>query len=148
MNPSELPRGDAERPAAFLAELSWCDGAVTFTVHGELDIATGPLLTALVEHAVRVGQAPVVTLDLSGVRFFGAEGVGALLSIRESAQTRGCRLVLSHVAGMVREVLQLTGALGLFEVATSAGAEVARPRTAIVARSSGPTAAALAGGLR
>lgn len=48
-------------------------------LEGDLDIATVPLLTAVLADAVAAGP-PVVTVDLDGVRFCGVRGLTVLLA--------------------------------------------------------------------
>ncbi|MDQ1396769.1 MAG: anti-sigma factor antagonist, partial [Acidimicrobiaceae bacterium] len=55
------------------------DGTVVVAACGEIDIATGPELVAQVDDLVARGARSVV-LDLRGVRFMDARGLGALMA--------------------------------------------------------------------
>ncbi|SDH52421.1 anti-sigma B factor antagonist [Lentzea fradiae] len=91
----------------------------TVLVHvaGELDHSTAPELAERLGDAVRavVPPAPVV-VDLSGVRFLGAQGIGLLLDHQDLCLRRGSALVVvANTAPVLRplEVLELTTVLGV-----------------------------------
>ncbi|MET8280380.1 STAS domain-containing protein [Micromonospora sp. NPDC005174] len=71
---------------------------------GEIDMSNAHLLTELVE-SLSATPAPLITLDLSEVRFLGAHGVSALLRARELAISAGGRLTLHDPSPFVLRVL-------------------------------------------
>ena len=87
--------------------------ARVLTVSGEIDRATegavlAELRTAIEHHAL-------VVLDLSGVEFFGAAGVAALVQAREWAGEHRCQLLLVGDSWFVRRSLEVTGLSASFE---------------------------------
>ncbi len=78
------------------------------TLHGDLDIATCGLLgTALADAITSVPPPRVVVVDLDGVLFCGARGLGTLLDGAEDASGRGGRLVLARRPATVRRLMDL-----------------------------------------
>ncbi|WP_063780841.1 STAS domain-containing protein [Nonomuraea sp. SBT364] len=84
------------------------DGRVTVEVAGELDIATTPLLRARLREAVARGPGEVV-LDLRGLTFADAAGLGALVAARLHAEAGGSSLVLAEVPPSLTRLLRITG---------------------------------------
>ncbi|MFD5830489.1 anti-sigma factor antagonist [Lentzea sp. NPDC060358] len=91
----------------------------TVLVHvaGELDHSTAPELAACLTAAVAavVPPAPVV-VDLGGVRFLGAQGIGVLLDHQDLCLRRGSVLVVvADTSAVLRplQVLELTTVLGV-----------------------------------
>jgi len=83
------------------------DTTLVINAVGEVDLDTvGLLRTALLD---AVGRHPHVCCDLSGVTFFGAAAVNALVTAHQEAVGHGHRLSLRGASGIVLEVLQLTG---------------------------------------
>jgi anti-anti-sigma factor len=82
--------------------------AVRLSVAGELDLATVDSLTRVAIGALRL-PVRVLVLDMHGVTFCDAAGVGALLRIQRSAAEVGTRLVLAGIRPAVRRVLDLVG---------------------------------------
>ncbi|MFV2112433.1 STAS domain-containing protein [Micromonospora sp. LOL_025] len=78
-------------------------------VRGELDMSSAPLLVEFVELFCG-GHAGEVRLDLSGVTFFSAHGITALLRVRQAVGLAGGRLTLPDPAPCVRRLLDLSGA--------------------------------------
>jgi len=80
-------------------------------VHGELDLATAPALRqALLDAATRSpasGRPVDLVVDLAGVPFVDATGLGALLSAAESVRGGGGDLRLTSPSRMLRLMLRL-----------------------------------------
>ncbi|WP_051065794.1 STAS domain-containing protein [Micromonospora lupini] len=97
------------------------DGSVKLiTVSGEIDMSNAHLLTELVEFVCR-RPAPVIAVDLSAVRFFGAYGVSALLQAQGIAADARAAVLLRDPAPCVFYVLATTGALGSFRFSRADG---------------------------
>ncbi|HZV07619.1 MAG TPA: STAS domain-containing protein [Gemmataceae bacterium] len=62
--------------------------------------------------------APVIHLDLGGVRCPTADGLGALAVLNKELRARGGALVLNNVATAVYEVFCLTHLIDVLEVRT------------------------------
>ncbi|MGW3786654.1 STAS domain-containing protein [Micromonospora chokoriensis] len=92
--------------------LTWDrDGSLsTVSVVGDIDMSNAHLLTELVEFLCRT-PTPLIAVDLSAVRFFGAHGVSALLRARHLAERAGGRLTLHDPSPFVRRVLGVAGVI-------------------------------------
>jgi len=62
-----------------------------------------------------------VHLDLVGVEFPTAGGLGHLVALHAELRAAGARLVLCNVGGVVREVFELTGLTRVLEVRPKRG---------------------------
>ncbi|WP_185755361.1 STAS domain-containing protein [Micromonospora sp. A202] len=96
-------------------ELTDDGSARLITVSGEIDMSNAHLLTELVEFVCRQ-PAPVIAVDLSAVRFFGAHGVSALLQAQDIATDARAAVLLRNPAPCVTYILATTGALRSFRL--------------------------------
>lgn len=79
-------------------------------VHGELDIAAAcPLAEAITTFARRSSTAATVELDIAGVTFLDAAGIGVLVACQRRLDADGRRLRLSHTPPAVERVLRVAG---------------------------------------
>lgn len=98
-------------------------------IHGELDLATSPVVRQSVHGAVAAGRHQVV-LDLTEVLFCDSSGVGVLIASRRLMKSCGGRLRLILPArgaadgSHVNRVLAALGVRRLFEVYPDADAAV------------------------
>ena len=77
-------------------------------LHGELDLATTPILEESLAAAERE-DGPIVALDLTELSFVDASGLKAILSAHRRAIRRGERgIALLHPSSDVRRLLSLT----------------------------------------
>ncbi|MGY0004377.1 STAS domain-containing protein [Micromonospora sp. I033] len=83
--------------------------AMVVAVGGPLDMATADPLVDLVDRLVAGRPPAVLVLDLSGVTFFCAAGVNALLTIRGRVGSAGCTLVLRRPSRITVTVLDIVG---------------------------------------
>lgn len=96
----------AEEPPFGIEQRPRGDG-VLVVVTGGVDMSTvGRFERALKDALALAGD---VTLDLSGVTFFGSEGVRALLAGRTGLQAAGRRLEVADASPQARRVLQMSG---------------------------------------
>jgi anti-sigma B factor antagonist len=109
-------------------------GCTVVMVGGELDVATAPLLRAHLDSLVADGRVRLV-LDLAGLEFLDASGVGVLARAMGRVRVRNGWMRLVHVSPRVRRVLRitrLTDALPVYEsiaqAVSSVQAEPARLR--------------------
>jgi anti-sigma B factor antagonist len=101
---------DSGIPAALRVDV---DPSGDLVVHGDIDIAGGPILdAALVEFD---GDVPLV-LDLSDVSFVDSSGLRSLLSASQRASERSERVTLRGVRPEVLRLLEITGTDGLFDL--------------------------------
>jgi anti-sigma B factor antagonist len=82
-------------------------GYVLVTVAGEIDIATVPQLRA--QLAELTGSGPPLVVDLGGVRFIDASGLGALAAAARSAAGSGAGLHVVSAGDRVRRLFAITG---------------------------------------
>ena len=104
----------ADTPVIAQLELSTCTGANGYqvvSVAGELDIATAEqaysYITEVIDGRSR-GPAPL-TVDLSGVTFCDASGLGALARLARHARAAGRQLSLTSVRPSVMKIMRITG---------------------------------------
>ncbi|SCG60504.1 STAS domain-containing protein [Micromonospora halophytica] len=83
--------------------------ATVVVVRGPLDMDTAGLLVDLVDDVMSGQPPPVLVLDLSGVAFFCAAGVTALLAVRRRVTSGGCALVVREPSRITVAVLEMVG---------------------------------------
>jgi RNA polymerase sigma-B factor len=99
--------------------------AVRLTAHGELDSDGAGTLADRLTSALTRYRCERVLVDFTDVPFIDAAGVRALLLGHRQAGACQAELRLVGAHGLVRQVLEITGAL---DVLTTAPAVAARPR--------------------
>jgi anti-sigma B factor antagonist len=82
------------------------EAAVLVCVQGELDLATAPALERALLDAAADGPVELA-VDVSGVGFVDATGLGALLRAAEAVQAAGGSLRLTSPSRMLRLMLRL-----------------------------------------
>ena len=97
----------------FSADLDAEDPSV-LRLSGELDIAA---VNDFLDRArVALGAAdPVLRIDVSEVTFVDSTGLGALVRLREHAQSKGKQVEMEHIPRQMSRILDLTGLAGLFD---------------------------------
>lgn len=129
------PRATASRSAATSSQ----DAAASLTIDteqsgpasvrvrltGEIDLATAPQLrAALLSVILAAPPRTDVRVDLSGVTFVDATGVGVLVRANRAARRAGLGFAVAHPTGMVLrilEVLDLTEVLAAGQPAAQSG---------------------------
>ena len=76
-------------------------------VHGELDIATAPELTRLLDRLRARGHA--VVLDLAEVTFIDSTGLSALMDAHFESRRDGWAFSVRSPSAAVRRVVELAG---------------------------------------
>lgn len=89
-------------------------GASVLHLAGELDIVWAERVRAAI--GALAGEGLVV--DVSGLRFIDATGVGAVVAGERAAAKSGHRLVVRGASGIVRRVFEVSGLASLLEPAT------------------------------
>jgi anti-sigma B factor antagonist len=108
------PRTPPAEPAQL--ELSCRTGANGYqivSVAGELDIATAEQAYSYISEVIDERPAPV-TVDLSGLTFCDASGLGALARIARHAREAGRQLMLTSARPSVLKIMRITGLDRLF----------------------------------
>jgi anti-anti-sigma factor len=80
----------------------------TFSLSGELDIASAQVLDATLAEACSCGANEVV-LDLGGVEFMDSEGLNAILRGKARCEEHGCRYSVTPAQRPVQRVFHATG---------------------------------------
>lgn len=91
------------------------DKMTIFDVSGDIDLATSPELRKALLRELRELHVPRVVLNLKAVRYMDSSGVASLVEGLRASRDMGARLVLFGLNTTVREVLQLSKLLKLFE---------------------------------
>lgn len=82
-------------------------GRVVVRAGGECDMSSsGELASAL---SAALEAAPLVEVDLGELRFLDSSGIHVLVTAYQKAQARSATVYVTHAAGMVATVLELTG---------------------------------------
>ena len=90
-------------------------GQVVARVSGELRAAANPLLQQALLRALRQTDR-LLTLDLSGVTFFGSAGVTALVWLSQHPEAAGKHVTVLATSPIVTGPLELTGLLDRLDV--------------------------------
>ena len=101
----------AERVEPVQLELSCRTGANGYqivSVTGELDIATAEQAYSYISEVIDGRPAPV-TVDLSGLTFCDASGLGALARIARHARQAGRQLKLTSARPSLMKIMRITG---------------------------------------
>jgi anti-sigma B factor antagonist len=80
---------------------------VVLGLHGELDLASAPLLQRELESAEIVATAMVV-LDLQELRFIDSTGLRIILSAHERSRERGQEFAVTRGSQQVQRLLTIT----------------------------------------
>jgi anti-sigma B factor antagonist len=92
------------------------DKITVFDVTGDVDLASSPELRKALLRELREIRMPRVVLNLKAVRYMDSSGVASLVEGLKVSRDVGARLVLYGLNTTVREVLQLSKLLRIFEV--------------------------------
>jgi anti-sigma B factor antagonist len=114
------------RAAPLEVEEHQAHGVTVLAARGELDLATAPRLTALLD-ATRSNGTRRVLVDLSGVEFCDSTGLRALIGAAVEVRAAGGRLAITAGPddGAVARLLRVTGATEWLEVHSDEAAGVA-----------------------
>ena len=91
-----------------LSERTAADGNQVVSVTGELDIATAEQAYAYLSDVIGHGQAPV-SVDLAGVTFCDASGLGVLARAANLAREKGRQLRLTSARPSLLKIMRITG---------------------------------------
>jgi anti-sigma B factor antagonist len=96
-----------------LSRRTGADGDQVVSVTGELDIATADQAYAYISEVIDSGPA-AVSVDLSGLTFCDASGLGVLAKIARHARQAGRQLKLTSARPSLLKIMRLTGLDGAF----------------------------------
>jgi anti-sigma B factor antagonist len=89
------------------------DGDGMIIVHGDIDVAGGPILDAAIRE--REGDGAVV-IDLGDVFFIDSSGLRSLLGASRRARERATTVTLKKVGAEVHRLLEITGTTEHFTI--------------------------------
>lgn len=97
-------------PGSLSISSSLDDGVASLALHGELDLATAPILESSLLEVEQ--QAPSrLVIDLGDLQFLDSTGLRLLLAAHSRAQLRDAELVLRPGDAAVQRVFDVSGAL-------------------------------------
>lgn len=92
----------------FRVEVRSQDGAPLLSVHGELDLASSPVLEEELQRA-REQRPALIIIDLRELDFMDSTGLSILIRAHQAAEEAGHRLAIVNGSRQVRRLLSLTG---------------------------------------
>ena len=87
-----------------------------FDISGDIDLASSPQLRKALLRELRELRIPRVVLNLVAVRYMDSSGVASLVEALKVSRDTGARLILFGLNSAIREVLQLSKLLRIFEI--------------------------------
>ena len=90
-----------------------------FDISGDIDLATSPQLRKALLRELRELRMPRVVLNLKAVRYIDSSGVASLVEGLKASRDVGSRFILFGLNTTIREVLQLSKLLRIFEISDS-----------------------------
>jgi anti-anti-sigma factor len=109
---------DAEPPLLSLALT--CGPVTVIELCGDIDMSTTHLITELVTHVAKNSPSQVI-LDMSGVSFFCAAGLNALLHAQKTIKDVGGWLLLRNPSATTRHILTVTRTADIFQLDRHSG---------------------------
>lgn len=91
------------------------DGKLVATLIGELDTAAAAETEKAMLPLMDCKGKDIV-IDCTGLEYIASSGLRLLLSVLKNAQSQGSHVVLKNVNDVVKDVLDLTGFVSLFEI--------------------------------
>ena len=92
------------------------DKITIFDLSGDIDLATSPELRKVLLRELRELRIPRVILNLKAVRYIDSSGVASLVEGLKASRDVGSRFILFGLNTTVREVLQLSKLVRIFEI--------------------------------
>ena len=115
-DPIDTVRSAADEPPFAIDLVDGAEpGQVVAYVGGQLDAAGNPLLQQTLLQALRRAEQ-LLTIDLSGVTFFGSAGVTALVWVSQHPEAAGKHVGVVATSRIVTGPLELTGLLERLDV--------------------------------
>jgi anti-sigma B factor antagonist len=98
----------------------WDPPSATVVLDGEIDIATAPAVRRFLMAAISGGDVHLA-VDMSGVTFIGAAGIGVLVAAANRAREAGGGLSLLAPSWQVRRLLDVLYLDGILPAARRSG---------------------------
>jgi len=91
------------------------DGKLVATLSGELDTAAAPETEKALQPLLE-SQGKDIVIDCTELEYIASSGLRILLGILKKAKEVGSRVVLKNVNDVIKDVLDLTGFISIFEL--------------------------------
>jgi anti-sigma B factor antagonist len=88
-------------------------------VSGDIDLASSPALRKALLRELRELRIPRVVLNLKAVKYMDSSGVASLVEGLKASRDVGSRFILFGLNTTIRDVLQLSKLLRIFEISES-----------------------------
>ncbi len=85
-------------------------------VSGDIDLANSPAMRKALLNELKVQAKPRVALNLKDVSYIDSSGVASLVEGLKASRDAGSRFVLFNLTTGVREVMQLSKLVRIFEI--------------------------------
>ena len=92
------------------------DKITIFDISGDIDLSTSPELRKPLLRELRELRTQRVILNLKSVRYIDSSGVASLVEGLKASRDVGSRFILFGLNTTVREVLQLSKLVRIFEI--------------------------------
>jgi anti-anti-sigma factor len=93
---------------------------IVVRLDGELDLASSPVLERALESS-EIAEAPLLVLDLDGLRFVDSTGLRIILLAHEGARARGQEFAITPGSPQVQRLLKITSVAEHMRVINSPG---------------------------
>jgi anti-sigma B factor antagonist len=95
------------------------DKTTILDVSGDIDLASSPQLRKALLRELRELRIPRVVLNLKAVKYMDSSGVASLVEGLKASRDVGSRFILFGLNTTIRDVLQLSKLLKIFEISES-----------------------------
>ena len=92
------------------------DNVTILDLSGDIDFANSPEVRRSVLREIRERRAPRVVINLTKVHYIDSSGVASLVEGLKASRDLGSRFVLFGLSTSVRELLQLSRLIKVFEI--------------------------------
>ena len=101
------------------------DKIAIFDITGDIDLATSPGLRKALLREFRELKTPRVVLNMTAVRYIDSSGVASLVEGLKASRDAGSRFIMFGLNRTVRDVLQLSKLVKIFEICEDEAQSVA-----------------------
>lgn len=91
------------------------DEKIVAILSGELDTAAAPETEKALQPLLNC-KGKTVVLECSELEYISSSGLRVLLGILKQAQSVGSRVVLKNVNDVIRDVLEISGFISIFDI--------------------------------
>jgi anti-sigma B factor antagonist len=92
------------------------DTMTIFDVSGDIDLANSPAMRKALLHELKDLKTKRVLLNLKEVKYIDSSGVASLVEGLKASRDEGSKLILFALSTGVREVMQLSKLVKIFDI--------------------------------